>query len=90
MKKLILSLLGLSWVIAAMPMPADALQDPRPVATDFRIQTVRYSANEVYKFTGHYGYEASIEFAPDETIQTVSIGDSIAWLVTRFGNRRYS
>lgn len=74
------------WVVA---MPAYALQSPRPIATDSRIRTVRFSANEVYQFIGHYGYQSSIEFADDEKIQTVSIGDSVAWLVNPSGNRLF-
>ncbi|MCI5049103.1 MAG: P-type conjugative transfer protein VirB9 [Rickettsiales bacterium] len=58
-----------------------ALQEPRSIATDFRLRTVRYSPNEVFKFIGHYGYQSSIEFHPDEIVETVSIGDSIAWMV---------
>lgn len=68
---------------------AYALQEPRSIPTDFRLQKVRFSPNEVYKFTGHYGYQSSIEFHPDETIETVSIGDSIAWLVNPLQNRLF-
>ena len=70
-------------------VPAHALQAPRPIATDSRIRTVRFSPNEVYQFIGHYGYQSSIEFADDEKIQTVSIGDSVAWLVNPSGNRLF-
>lgn len=66
---------------------AHALRVPRPLATDGRIQTVMYSPNEVYKFTGHYGYQSSIELAPDETISTISVGDSLAWSVSPSGSR---
>lgn len=69
--------------------PALALQSPRAIATDSRIRTVRYSQNEVYQFIGHYGYQSSIEFEGDEKIQTVSIGDSVAWLVNPSGNRLF-
>ena len=68
---------------------AMALQQPRPIATDRRIQTLRYSPNEVYKFTGHYGYQSSIEFAPDELIQTISVGDSVSWLINPTGHRLF-
>lgn len=68
-------------VAAMVPDFALALQEPRPVATDNRIRTVRFSPNEVFKFLGHYGYQSSIEFSPEEVIQTVSVGDSIAWLI---------
>jgi type IV secretion system protein VirB9 len=80
------------FVIAYMCLPvsiASALQEPRPLATDRRIQTVRYSQNEVYRFIGHYGYQAIIEFAPDEEISTVSLGDSIAWQVNPVGPRLF-
>lgn len=60
---------------------AQALQLPRPVATDDRIRTVRYNPNEVYKFVGHYGYQSLIEFAKGEEIVSVSVGDSVAWQV---------
>ncbi len=68
---------------------ASALQESRPIATDYRIRSVRYSPNEIYKFLGHYGYQSSIEFAEGENIQTVSIGDSIAWLIDPSGNRLF-
>lgn len=69
--------------------PAFALKEPRPIATDSRIRTVRYSPNEVYQFIGHYGYQSSIEFEADEKIQTVSVGDSAAWMVNPSGNRLF-
>lgn len=69
--------------------PALALQEPRPIATDSRIRTVRYSVNEVYQFIGHYGYQSAIEFETDEQIQTVSIGDSVSWMVNPAGNRLF-
>lgn len=74
-----------SWQI----QEAYALQVPRPIATDYRIRTVRYSPNEVFKFVGHYGYQSSIEFGDNETIETVSIGDSIAWMVEPNENRLF-
>lgn len=69
------------------PLQAQALQEPRPIATDSRIRTVRYSPNEVYQFVGHYGYQSTIEFAVDEKVLTVSIGDSISWMINPSGNR---
>lgn len=72
-----------------LPPAAYALQSPRPIATDSRIRTVRYSANEVYQFIGHYGYQSAIELEADEHIQTVSIGDSVAWMINPSGNRLF-
>lgn len=76
-------------LVAFSAAPALALQEPRPIATDSRIRTVRYSPNEVYQFIGHYGYQSAIEFEEDEKVQTVSIGDSVAWMVNPAGNRLF-
>lgn len=76
-------------VLAMFPAVASALQEPRAIATDSRIRTVRYSGNEVYQFIGHYTYHSIIEFETDEEIQTVSVGDSLAWLLNPSGNRLF-
>lgn len=78
---------GLACMLLAAP--SMALQLPHPVATDARLKTVRYSPNEVYKFTGYYGYQSVIEFGEGEVIQTVSIGDSIAWQLTPQDNKLF-
>jgi type IV secretion system protein VirB9 len=80
---------SLCLLIAAAPMLAQALQEPRAIATDSRIRTLRYSPNEVYQFIGHYSYQSAIEFEEGEEIQTVSLGDSLAWLVNPSGNRLF-
>lgn len=82
---LMMALLG----VVMWGQEAAALQEPRPVATDDRIKTVRYNANEIYKFTGFYHYQSVIEFGEGEEIQTVSIGDSIAWQLTPQGNKLF-
>lgn len=81
--------LALFMLALAAAQPVLALQAPRPIATDSRIRTVRYSPNEVYQFIGHYGFQSAIEFAEDEKIQTVSVGDSVAWLINPSGNRLF-
>lgn len=81
-----LSLLA-SLLVFVVASPADALQTARAIATDSRIRTVRYSPNEVYQFIGHYSFQSAIQFAEDERVLTVSLGDSTAWLVNPAGNR---
>lgn len=66
-----------------------ALQEPRTLPTDQRIRTYIYDPNEVFKFTGHYKFQSSIEFSPDEQIATVSLGDSLAWQISPSGNRMF-
>jgi len=72
---------------ALLPDLAFALRIPHPIATDRRIYAVNYSPNEVYKFLGHYRYQSSIEFSPEEEIKTISVGDSVAWSIVPSNNR---
>lgn len=53
---------------------------------DPHLQTRVYEPGEVTTITGAVGWQIMIEFAPDERIENVSIGDSNAWQVTP--NRR--
>ncbi|MES2494241.1 MAG: TrbG/VirB9 family P-type conjugative transfer protein [Pseudomonadota bacterium] len=50
--------------------------------TDAHIQTVAYDAGSVVRLTGAIGWQIMIEFAEDERIENVSIGDSTAWQIT--------
>jgi len=49
---------------------------------DERIRFVRYRPDEIVRLRGAYGFALSVEFAEDELIGSVSIGDSVAWQVT--------
>lgn len=60
-----------------------------PVTTDSRIRTLVYNANEVYEIKFHYGYQSFIEFADDEEIEMISIGESFAWRLTPAGKRLF-
>ncbi len=55
---------------------------PRPGAVDPHIQRVLYDPEQVVSLHGALGWQIMIEFAPDERIENVSIGDSLAWQVT--------
>jgi type IV secretion system protein VirB9 len=61
---------------------AHAAEAPRPGVLDPRIQTVEYDPDQVVVLRGTLGYQFMLEFAPDEHIETVSIGDSVGWQVT--------
>ncbi len=69
--------------------PSFALQEYRPLSVDKRIRTYTFNPNEIYSFTGHYGYQSSIEFSPEEKIGVVSLGDSLSWQVEPIGNRLF-
>jgi type IV secretion system protein VirB9 len=61
---------------------------PRPLSgpVDPRIRTITYDPGAVITLRGYLGYQMMITFDPDERIENVSIGDSLAWQVTP--NRR--
>ncbi|MBL0318906.1 MAG: P-type conjugative transfer protein VirB9 [Alphaproteobacteria bacterium] len=62
-------------------------ENPKPVPTDARIRIYSYKPNQVYKFMGHYRFQSSIEFAPGETIETLTMGDPGGWQIEPLGNR---
>ena len=65
-----------------LPVGAIAQIRPTPGPGDPRIQTIVYDANQVVQLQVASGYQLSVEFAPDERIENVAVGDSGAWQVT--------
>ena len=70
--------------LLALLLPAGAMAQVRPTPGpgDPRIQTVVYDANQVVQLQVASGYQLAVEFAPDERIENVAVGDSGAWQVT--------
>lgn len=67
----------------------NALASQNSIITDSRIKTYVYSPNDVYLLVLHYGFLSHIEFAKNESIETITLGDSFAWKVTPLGNRLF-
>jgi len=61
---------------------AGAQVRPQPGNGDPRIQTVMYDPDQVVLLQVPTGYQLTLEFAPDERIENVAVGDSGAWQVT--------
>ncbi|MGE0774717.1 MAG: TrbG/VirB9 family P-type conjugative transfer protein [Sphingomonadaceae bacterium] len=55
---------------------------PQPIGPDAHVQSVFYDPDQVVRLTGALGWQIMLEFSLDERIETVSIGDSLAWQVT--------
>jgi type IV secretion system protein VirB9 len=55
---------------------------PQPVGADAHVQSIFYDPDQVVRLTGAVGWQIMLEFSPDERIETVSIGDAMAWQVT--------
>ena len=75
-------LLPLALVLMAAPLAVQAAQVPRPGSGDAHIQSVEYDPDQVVLLHGVVGYQLMLEFAPDERLVNVSIGDSLGWQVT--------
>ena len=60
-----------------------------PLTTDSRIRTIVYNENEVFQLKFHYGFQSYIEFAPDEDIEIISLGESYPWKITPIGKRLF-
>jgi type IV secretion system protein VirB9 len=57
-------------------------------AADNRIRTMAYDPDQIVRILGKAGIQSTIEFASDERIENVAVGDSSAWQITP--NRRAS
>lgn len=75
--------------VSLASMPAQAAKVPHSLVTDHRVKQVPYDPNQVYEVVGTYGYQTSIEFASDETVKVVTLGDSIAWQTVPYQNRLF-
>jgi len=64
-----------------------AIRESRPTAVDSRIRVIVYSPDDVFKFTGYYGYQASIELAKGEEVSSISMGDTTSWQIVPSGSR---
>ena len=59
---------------------------PRSMSSDHRVKLVAYDANNIVNLKGHYGYQTQITFANGEQVQSVSLGDSLAWQAVPVSN----
>ena len=64
-----------------------AIIESTPTAIDSRIRVMVYNPYDVFKFTGYYGYQASIELARDEEVVSISMGDTTSWQIVPAGFR---
>lgn len=67
-------------------LPCGAMAQAPVSFVDPRIQSVEYDPDRVVPVRGVLGFQLMLEFAADERIENVSIGDSLGWQVTP--NRR--
>ena len=56
--------------------------DPQPGNGDPRIQSVQYDPAQIIRLSVAPGLQTIVELAPGEFIQTIGVGDSVAWQVS--------
>src|SRR5688572_519677 len=66
-----------------------AKQLPRFLGNEKKFRAYIYNPNDVYRYIGHYTYQGFIEFAGDEIINTISMGNSTAWMFQYLANRLF-
>ena len=71
------------------PVAATAATKPVGGAYDPRVKTVAYNEDDVVVIVGHYGFSTNIEFATGENVQSIALGDSLAWEVAPRGNQLF-
>jgi len=71
---------ALAFLFMAVPLVAQV--QPRPVGSDPHIQVVDYDPDQVVRVAVAQGYQVTLQFASDERIENVAVGDSAAWQVT--------
>jgi type IV secretion system protein VirB9 len=69
----------LALALALLAGPAMAEITPRAGEGDPHLQTVGYDAAEVVALHVTAGFALTVQFAPDERIETVTVGDPGAW-----------
>lgn len=77
----------IGFVLAAgASSPSLALDTPRSASQDNRIRFVDYQPYNITKIVGTLRSSVQIEFAADEEIAHVALGNSVAWEVAPAGN----
>jgi len=79
----------LIFAIFGIAFSSFAVKEPRATAIDSRLRVMTYNPNDIFKYTGYFGYQGNIEFDTDEKIDTISLGDSTSWQITDLGNRMF-
>ncbi len=86
LKKLVRSLFLVMMVLLVVS-PSYAIREPRATSMDSRIRVMVYHPNDVFRYVGYYGYQGSIQLEEGETVDTVSMGETVSWQIVPSGNR---
>ncbi|MBY5616711.1 P-type conjugative transfer protein VirB9 [Rhizobium leguminosarum] len=74
------------FLVASLSSTAHALETPRGASQDSRVRFIDYQPYNITKIVGTLRSSVQIEFAADEEIAHVALGNSVAWEVAPAGN----
>ncbi|MCZ7854701.1 P-type conjugative transfer protein VirB9 [Agrobacterium salinitolerans] len=74
------------FLIAGFSSPASALEIPRGASQDSRVRFIDYQPYNITRVVGTLRSSVQVEFAADEEIAHVALGNSVAWEVAPAGN----
>ena len=80
MRKILTTLISASLLLATRPSQGALI--PRPGSGDPRIYVVDYDPAQVVELRATMGYQTFVEFASDEHIENVAVGDAAGWQIT--------
>ncbi|TCQ74725.1 type IV secretion system protein VirB9 [Ochrobactrum sp. BH3] len=72
--------------LLALTLPAMALETPTSASGDSRVRFISYQPYNITKIVGSLRSSVQVEFAADEEIAHVALGNSVAWEVAPAGN----
>lgn len=76
----------LTVVLHVLALPALALEIPSGASQDSRVRFVNYQPYNITRVVGSLRSSVQVEFAADEEIAHVALGNSVAWEVAPAGN----
>lgn len=79
--RFIKAVIGSILIAFLMGSPAMAERLPKGGKSDSRIRTVVYKSDDVVRINATYGISLLISFGNDELIDTITLGDTVAWQV---------
>ena len=80
MRKSLSAFIAATFFIATTPSQGALI--PRPGSGDPRIYVVDYDPAQVVELHATMGYQTFVEFASDEHIENVAVGDAVGWQIT--------
>lgn len=80
------TLLAAAVVSALTALPVQALEIPASAQQDNRVRFVNYQPYNITRIVGTIRSSVQVEFAPDEEIAHVALGNTVAWEVAPAGH----